>query len=220
MYDLIVFDWDGTIMDSEARIVACMQAAARDLGHEIPEHERTKDIIGLGLDEAVSRLFCDLEREQHGALADRYRKHFLADDLAHSVLFDGAENLLNTLVEQDYFIAVATGKSRRGLNKELGRTGLGDLFHTTRCADETFSKPHPQMLIDIMDRMGIEPSKTLVIGDTEYDVQMARNARADALGVSYGVHECQRLLDNGALACVDDVSEISVWLEERRIGAA
>lgn len=219
-YDLIAFDWDGTLMNSEGRIVACLQAAARDLGHEVPHHDQAKEIIGLGLSEAIARLFNELDSGQLQALAQRYRFHFMGDDLAHSVLFEGAESLLKILAEREFLLAVATGKSRRGLQKELDRTGLGNLFHATRCADETFSKPHPQMLLDIMDRLGVESRRTLVIGDTEYDMQMAVNAGADALGVSYGVHDSQRLLDSGALFCIDHVSEIDVWLQNENKGVA
>ena len=220
MYDLIVFDWDGTIMDSEARIVTCMQYAARDLGHEVPSHERTKDIIGLGLREAVSQLFQELDASQHDDLALRYRHHFLNDEVEHSVLFEGVEELLKDLASQEYFLAVATGKSRRGLNKEFESTGLGELFHASRCADEAFSKPNPQMLLDILDQLGVEASRTLVVGDTEYDIQMAANAGAEALGVSYGVHDSERLLGSGALGCLDKLQEMPEWLVNRKKGVA
>ena len=212
MYDLIVFDWDGTLMDSESRIVACMQAAAADLSWNIPDYDATKDIIGLGLNEAVARLFPGRDAVEVQQLADQYRLHFLADHIPGSVLFDGARELLSHLTDNDYLIAVATGKSRRGLKKEFESTGLGPLFHASRCADETFSKPNPQMLLEILDQLGVEADRTLVVGDTEYDIQMAINAGAHALGVSYGVHERDRLLNNGALACLDTLNEIPDWL--------
>lgn len=212
MYDLIVFDWDGTLMDSESRIVACMQAAAADLCWSVPDYDSTKDIIGLGLNEAVARLFPGRDAQEVQQLSDQYRLHFLADNIPGSVLFDGARELLSHLTDNGYFIAVATGKSRRGLKKEFESTGLGPVFHASRCADETFSKPHPQMLLEILDQLGVVADRTLVVGDTEYDIQMAANAGAHALGVSYGVHERDRLLDNGALGCLDTLNEMPGWL--------
>lgn len=216
MYDLIVFDWDGTLMNSEARIVACMQAAAKDLGHPVPESHATRDIIGLGLQEAVARLFQQADAAQVDQLANQYRKHFLGDSLAASVLFEGARELLEYLEAEQYFLAVATGKSRRGLAKEFESTGLGSLFHASRCADEAFSKPNPQMLHDILDQLGMEPHRALVVGDTEYDMQMAANAGVDALGVSHGVHDSSRLLESGALVCLDTLGQLPGWLNERK----
>ena len=213
MYELIVFDWDGTLMDSESRIVACMQAAATDLSWSIPEYEATREIIGLGLHEAVARLFPGRDADEVKQLADQYRLHFLGDKIPGSVLFEGARELLSHLADNGYFMAVATGKSRRGLKKEFESTGLGSLFHASRCADETFSKPHPQMLLDILDQLGVDADRTLVVGDTEYDVQMAANAGAHALGVSYGVHDRERLLDSGALDCLDGLNEMPGWLD-------
>ncbi len=211
-YRLLVFDWDGTLMDSEARIVACLQAAASDLDIEIPPPERAKEIIGLGLSEAIARLFPGLGERAQVLAVERYRQHFLGDDLAPSVLFPGVAEVLEHLAGEGYLMGVATGKSRRGLDKVLEETGLGRLFHATRCADETFSKPHPQMLEDVMDRTGARPSETLMIGDTEYDMQMARNARAHGLAVSYGVHDRERLLAEGALACLDALADLPAWL--------
>lgn len=213
-YQLIVFDWDGTLMDSEARIVACMQQAARDLGVTVPSSQASRDVIGLGLNEAVQRLFEDLPAARWPELADAYRRHFLADSLAPSPLFEGAGKVIEDLLAQDYFLAVATGKSRRGLDRVLEETGLVQSFHVTRCADETFSKPHPQMLLDIMDYLGVMPADTLMVGDTEYDVQMAGNAGADALGVTYGVHAPERLYRQGALHCLDRLHELLPWLDE------
>lgn len=220
MYELIVFDWDGTLMDSESRIVSCMQAAAADLSWTIPGYDATKEIIGLGLNEAVARLFPGRDAEEVQQLADQYRVHFLGNQIPGSVLFDGAREIFSHLTDNGYFIAVATGKSRRGLKKEFESTGLGSLVHASRCADETFSKPHPQMLLDILDQLGVTADRTLVVGDTEYDIQMAVNAGADALGVSYGVHDRARLLDNGALGCLDSLHEMPDWLASMLTRAA
>lgn len=212
MSELIVFDWDGTLMDSEGRIVACLQQAARDLGREVPPAGRAREVIGLGLRQAVARLFPDASDSEVQALSDAYRRHFLADELAHSELFPGARELLEELAEAGRFLAVATGKSRRGLEKELDLTGLRDLFHVTRCADETFSKPNPQMLLEILDYTGREPAQAVVVGDTEFDMQMAANAGTPAVGVGHGVHSADRLLGAGALTVLDDLAALGSWL--------
>lgn len=214
-YELIVFDWDGTLMDSVAKIVACTQAAATDLGLKVPEFDEAKQIIGLGLHEAMARLFSITDEDEVQRVANQYRLHFLGDEPTPQELFSGAESLLKGLESQGYMLAVATGKSRRGLDHVLQKTGLGTLFNATRCADETFSKPHPQMLEEIMDVTGIYPENTLMIGDTEYDMLMAGNAGADALGVTYGVHSREHLLAHGALECVDEITQVAAWLDDR-----
>jgi phosphoglycolate phosphatase len=211
-YELLIFDWDGTLMDSVAKIVACTQAAATDLGLEVPAYDDAKQIIGLGLHEAMAKLFNITDEDEVQRVATQYRHHFLGDEPTPEVLFDGAEDLLRQLESQGYMMAVATGKSRRGLDHVLDKTGLRDVFHVTRCADETFSKPHPQMLHEIMDFVGIIAGSSLMIGDTEYDMQMAVNAGASGLGVTYGVHDRQHLLDNGAMDCIDELIQLHDWL--------
>lgn len=213
-YQLIVFDWDGTLMDSEARIVSCMRAAGKDLKLPDLPSDQIKDIIGLGLAEAIHRLYPDLGAEKLIEMVDRYRFHFLGDSVKHSSLFDGAEKVIAQLEADEYMLAVATGKSRRGLEKEFDVTGLGPVFHASRCADETFSKPNPQMLLDILDKLGVEAKDTLVVGDTEYDMQMAINAGADGLGVAYGVHSTDRLYKYGALDCLNEISDLPDWLSK------
>jgi phosphoglycolate phosphatase len=217
-YRLLVFDWDGTLMDSGARIVGCFQAAAADVGVAVPADERARDVIGLGLQEATERLFPGLEAGAVGRVVERYRHHFLGHHPTPSVLFPGVAATLAHLAEAGYLLGIATGKSRRGLEKVLGETGLGPFFHASRCADEAFSKPHPQMLEEVMDVLGAGPAETLMIGDTEYDMQMARNAGVPALAVAYGVHAPARLLAEGALACLDRIDELPAWLAGR--GAA
>lgn len=214
-FKLLVFDWDGTLMDSEARIVACLRAAIGDLALESREESALKNIIGLGLREAVDTLYPGADEALHGQLVERYRYHFLTADPTPSELFDGAARVVRSLADQDYFLAVATGKGRVGLDKVLHETGLAPLFHATRCADESFSKPHPQMLQEVMDELGAEPAETLMIGDTEYDMLMARNAGASALAVSYGVHARERLMSCGPLGCIHDIVELEPWLETR-----
>lgn len=211
-FKLLVFDWDGTLMDSEARIVSCVHAAARDMAIESPPDERVRDIIGLGLKEALEKLFPGSGDPFKEQFIEFYRHYFLHEDSTPSTLFPGALDVLHGLAGDDYLLAVATGKGRPGLNKVLNETGLKSLFHATRCADETFSKPHPEMLLQIMDELGVEPADTLMIGDTEYDLQMAINAGTHGLAVSYGVHTPERLSRFNPLGCLDDISELSAWL--------
>ena len=217
-FDLIVFDWDGTLMDSEARIVNCLQAAFGDLGLPPPAREALRDVIGLGLDEALLRLHPGADPQTLRDLVTGYRRYFLEIDPTPSVLFAGARETLTQLAEAGYRLAVATGKGRVGLDKALADTGLGALFHATRCADETFSKPNPQMLLELMDELGADASATLMIGDTEYDMQMAVNARTKALAVSYGVHPVERLMPHAPLDCLHDISALPAWLAEYGIG--
>ena len=212
MYTLLVFDWDGTLMDSEARIVACLQAAAGDLGVPVPDARAAREVIGLGLQQAVARLFADESPAAHERIANRYREHFLVLDRTRSRLFPGVEETLTVLRDSGHLMAVATGKSRRGLERELDETGLRSLFHASRCADETFSKPHPRMLEEVMVEVGAAASETLMIGDTEYDMQMAANAGVAALGVRYGVHSAERLLAQGALDTLASIAELMQWL--------
>lgn len=218
-FDLVVFDWDGTLMDSQARIVACIQASFADLGLPAPSRQAASDIIGLGLDEAMARLWPGSDASDREAVAGHYRRHFLETNETPSALFPGAREMLEQLAAEGYLLAVATGKSRLGLDRALGETGLGGLFQATRCADETFSKPHPQMLLELMDELGVTARRTLMIGDTEYDLRMAANARAWSLAVCHGVHAPARLRLFGPLACLESLPEIPLWLSRRRWGA-
>jgi phosphoglycolate phosphatase len=211
-YSLIVFDWDGTLMDSQARIVDCLQAAFVEVGQPMPSREVAADIIGLGLDEAMARLWPAADVAQRQLIADHYRRHFLGGNTTPSALFPGALETLEWLRTAGYLLAVATGKSRRGLELSLAATGLAGYFQATRCAGESFSKPHPQMLLEIMDELGVAPTRTLMIGDTEYDLQMAANAGAGALAVCYGVHAPERLRALRPLACLNSLAAIPEWL--------
>jgi len=212
-FDLIVFDWDGTLMDSETKIVRCMQAAAVDVGLPDPGVAAIRDIIGLGLREAIQVVFPDQDNSMKAAIVERYRQHFLELDATDTPLFPGVEHGLAQLTGQDYLLAVATGKARRGLNRVLDDTGLRPLFISSRCADETFSKPHPQMLEEILEETGIDAARALMVGDTIYDMQMARTANVAGLAVSYGVHARERLLVSGALACLDSFPEVCSWIK-------
>jgi len=210
--ELIAFDWDGTLMDSEARIVTCLQAAFVDLALPAPSHAAARDIIGLGLEESMLRLYPTADATLCANLIERYRQHFLVTNPTRSQLFAGVREALEQLAAHGYLLAVATGKSRVGLNLALAETDLNGFFHATRCADETCSKPNPQMLFDIMDELGVRPAATLMVGDTEYDLQMAHNAGTAAVAVCCGVHSSERLLAFQPLACLDSVSALPAWL--------
>lgn len=209
---LIVFDWDGTLMDSESHIVSSLQAAIKELDLEQRSNDELRNIIGLGLREALKTLYPEGTDSEYDALTSHYREHFFDTNKNTSELFAGVEDLLEKLSNENYFMAIATGKGRHGLDKVLAETGLGHHFHFTRCADESFSKPHPQMLLEIMDYVGVEQNETLMIGDTEYDLNMAHNAGAPCLAVSYGVHDKSRLLACNPLECVDSINELQNWL--------
>ena len=209
---LIVFDWDGTLMDSAAHIVACLQSAIIELSLEPRTDDEVKNIIGLGLREALLALYPQATDAELTALVERYRKHFFDQKTDICELFSGAKDLIQELDANDYFLAVATGKGRNGLDKVLSETGLGEFFPITRCADETHSKPHPQMMLDIIDYYGVEANEAIMVGDTEYDLQMANNADAHSVAVSYGVHDKQRLLDCRPLTCLDSLHELHEWL--------
>lgn len=219
-FNLLVFDWDGTLMDSEAHIVACLRAAISDLELDPRKDDSLKNIIGLGLTEAIATLYPGSGPELHKAMTDRYRYHFLTANPSASELFAGAEETVSALAEAGYLLAVATGKGRAGLDKVLEETGMGRYFHATRCSDETFSKPHPLMLEQLMDELGVEPAETLMIGDSEYDMLMAGNAHTAALAVSYGVHERERLLQHNPLHCIDAIDELRTWLDALQVPAA
>jgi len=209
-FHLIVFDWDGTLMDSETHIVSSMERAIADLN--LPPLPRTSlsNVIGLGLTEAIARLLPDEGAETRAGMVERYRHHYFTQDLSEP--FAGAEEVLQELTRQGYLLAVATGKGRRGLDSVLASTGFGKYFHCTRCSEETRSKPHPQMLLEIMDVLDVAPGTTLMVGDTEYDLQMAREAGAAALAVDYGVHERDRLLQCNPLGCLDNIQRLPGWL--------
>ncbi len=213
-YQLLIFDWDGTLMDSAQHITSCMRAAITDLAVQPRSDEQIKNIIGLGLEEAILALYPDVDDVFIQQIAESFREHFLFKDKTPSPLFAGVGDVLEALRSEDYYLAIATGKSRRGLDKVLSDTGLEAFFPVTRCADETFSKPHPQMLYELLTDYNIEVCDAIMIGDSEYDLLMANNAKMDALAVSYGVHDVSRLLEQQPLGCVDNIKEIPHWINQ------
>ncbi len=209
-FQLIVFDWDGTLMDSAATIVAAIQSASRDLSLPVPDVQKARHVIGLGLADALSYLFPELDAAGYEGVADRYRFHYLARD-DEIPLFDGVREMMSELADAGFLLAVATGKSRRGLDRALDATGLRSLFHATRCADEAFSKPHPAMLLEIMDELGTTAGHTLMVGDTTHDLEMARNASVAPVAVTYGAHSRDSLYACAPLACLDTVPALRAW---------
>lgn len=210
-FELLVFDWDGTLMDSAGAIVASIQASCRDLGLPVPERERAAHVIGLGLKDALSYAVPELPPSEYGRLAERYRHHYLARD-PDIELFPGMREMLAGLKQRGHVLAVATGKSRVGLERVLEATQLKQYFASSRCADETHSKPHPAMLQELMQELLIEPEATLMIGDTAHDLQMALNAGVASLAVSYGAHPRDSLTVLDPLACIDTPQELLPWL--------
>jgi len=212
-FDLIVFDWDGTLMDSTVAIVKCIQAAARDVGLPVPSDEAASHVIGLALPEAMQVAVPDMPPAMYPRMVERYRYHFLTKD-HELVLFKGVREMLNELSQQGYFLAVATGKSRVGLNRALNAAGLLSLFDATRCADETFSKPHPAMLQELTRELGQDMRRTVMIGDTTHDLLMANNAGAAAIAVEYGAHPVDQLQACRPLYSAKTAVELHAWLAE------
>jgi phosphoglycolate phosphatase len=200
---LFVFDWDGTLIDSAAKIVGCMQLAALDMQLEQLEAKVIKDIIGLGLPEAIQTLYPLLELKAVLEYKQRYSDHFVAADQVLCPLFPGAFETLSALKSQGHQIAVATGKSRRGLARALAQQGWESLFDATRCADETASKPDPRMLREILVELDVLPSGAVMIGDTEFDMAMAKAASVSRIAVTYGAHEVERLQRYEPDLCID-----------------
>lgn len=212
-YDLVVFDWDGTLLDSTGAIVKAIQAASRDIGVAPPSDEKARYVIGMGLREALQYAVPDLQESRYDELVNAYRRHYLSGD--HELtLFEGVEPLLQELRAEHRWLAVATGKSRVGLDRALGHSGLGHYFDTTRTADQTRSKPHPQMLEEIIGQFGVDPERTLMIGDTTHDLQMALNAGAHGLAITHGAHPLDALLECQPVGVVDSIQDLSNWMKK------
>ena len=212
-FDLIVFDWDGMLMDSTATIVRCIQAAARDLGLPVPRDDKAAHVIGLGLHEAMQAVLPDIDPTWYPRMVERYRYHFLSRD-HELVLFPGVRDMLQELSQDGYFLAVATGKSRVGLNRAMNDVKVLSLFDATRCADETFSKPHPAMLQELTRELGQDMRRTVMIGDTSHDLLMATNAGAAGVAVQYGAHPVEQLTACNPVYSAATVAELHQWLSE------
>jgi phosphoglycolate phosphatase len=212
-FDLIAFDWDGTLFDSTALIVHSIQAACRDLGLPVPDDERASWVIGLSLHGAMAHAVPEITKEQIPQMVERYRFHYLArqHDLT---LFPGVLEMLNALKKRHHWLAVATGKSRAGLDEALHAVELKGLFDGTRTADETRSKPDPQMLNELMRQFGTTPDRTLMIGDTTHDLQLAANAGAPSVAVAYGAHQPSEFAAHSPLVVAKTVAELAAWLEQ------
>ena len=210
-FDLIAFDWDGTLFDSTALIVRCIQSACRDLGVAVPSDVDAAHVIGLGLHDALRHVTPDLPPERVNELGRRYRHHYLARQ-HELVLFEGTLEMLHALKQRQHFLAVATGKNRAGLNQALGQSDLHGLFDATRTADETASKPHPLMLQELIAQLGTSPERTLMIGDTTHDLLLASNAGTASVGVSYGAHDHAAFEAHGPLFVAHSTRELHHWL--------
>jgi phosphoglycolate phosphatase len=212
-FDLIAFDWDGTLFDSTGLIVRCIQAACRDIGAPVPGDMQAAYVIGLGLMDALRHAVPDLAVERYPELGRRYRHHYMA--WQHEiVLFDGTRDMLQALKARNHWLAVATGKSRAGLNEALDLANLRDVFDDTRTADETASKPDPLMLLELMRELGAEPGRTLMIGDTTHDLQLAANAGVACVGVSYGAHPSEDFHRFSPLFVAHSTRELHGWLQQ------
>jgi phosphoglycolate phosphatase len=210
-YDLVVFDWDGTLMDSTRLIARSLQRACADVGVTVPTERDALFVIGLNLHDTFNHVAPDLDEEGRGRLSERYRHHFLANE-HEAPLYGGVVEMLAELHGAGRRLAVATGKARRGLERALDATGLRPWFEATRCADEGFAKPHPGMLLMLLDITGVEPRRALMVGDTTHDLELAANAGVDAVAVSYGAHTEDLLATRPALARCGSVADLHRWL--------
>lgn len=198
-------------MDSTATIVKCIQAAAKDLGLPVPDDKSAAYVIGLGLADAMAAALPGVDPKYYPRMVERYRYHYLAQD-QELELFKGAREMLQDLSQQGYFLAVATGKNRVGLNRALDALKLFSLFDATRCADETFSKPHPAMLQELTRELGQDLKRTVMIGDTTHDLQMAINAGASCIAVEYGAHSPEELRALGPAYAANSIADLHAWL--------
>jgi len=212
-FRLIVFDWDGTLADSTALIAHSLQQACRAIGAPVPDETRARHVIGLGLVDALRHVAPTLPPERYQELAGHYRDCYVARE-SEVPLFDGVRQMLDELATTGFLLAVATGKGRAGLRRALSLHGVAHHFFATRCADEGYPKPHPDMLLHLMERASVDPGGTLMIGDTSHDLELARNAGAAAVAVAWGAHPAEGLGQFGALATVHSIAELRRWLRE------
>lgn len=214
-YNLLVFDWDGTVADTVSHIVNAMELAIDAVDLPARSREQILGIIGLGMHEAARTLFPDIGGDLQQRMISLYSENYQAATAGRTELFPGVRDTLEQLHENGYMLAVATGKSRRGLERAFADTGIKQLFHASRCADETFSKPHPQMLIEIMQTLDAEPEQTLMIGDSRFDLEMATNAKVPSIAVSYGAQPLNSLLELNPVANLDNLGKLPAWLHKQ-----
>jgi phosphoglycolate phosphatase len=212
-FDLLIFDWDGTLMDSTRVIVSALQAACRELDLPVPTDRSAEYIIGLGLNDALAHVLPAIHPAEYPRIVERYGHYFRLGEPS-STLFPGADNALRELRRAGYLLAVATGKSRRGLERALENTGLKDVFHATRCGEESGSKPDPGMLHELMSLFSVDQTRALMIGDTTHDIQMAINARIASVAVAYGAHAREDLMPLKPIMCANHPDELWQWLAQ------
>jgi phosphoglycolate phosphatase len=210
-YRLLAFDWDGTLVDSTALIARAIQQACRDVGVTAPDDGSARHVIGLGQYDAIRHVAPLLDPAHYAGFSERFRTHYLVGDAAIP-LFDGVREMLEELDDRGFLLSIATGKTRKGLSRALEQHGIAHRFVASRCADEGFPKPNPEMLLNLMEHLGVDPAQTLMIGDTSHDLELARNAGTSALAVAYGAHEPEAFESFSPLATVHSVSELRSWL--------
>lgn len=211
-FPLIIFDWDGTLMDSVGRIVSSMQRTAAALNLVQPSEAAVRDIIGISLNPAIERLFGPLSKPDMTLFKDVYRQQYVHDDMTPSPLFPGAQALLEELHERGHTLAVATGKARHGLERVWQEVNIQHLFHASRCADETESKPHPLMLHELMAETGHDVEHAVMVGDSIHDMQMAQNAGMARIAVAFGAHDASRLAAHQPLAIINELAALKHWV--------
>lgn len=211
-FPLVIFDWDGTLMDSVGRIVSSMQRTAARLNLVQPSEAAVRDIIGISLEPAIERLFGTLSDADMTMFKDVYRQQYVHEDITPSPLFPGAQVLLESLRERGHTLAVATGKARHGLERVWQEANIEHLFHASRCADETASKPHPLMLHELLAETGHAVEDAIMIGDSIHDMQMAQNAGMARIAVGFGAHDASRLAAHQPLTIINELAALKHWL--------
>jgi phosphoglycolate phosphatase len=212
MLKLVIFDWDGTLCDSVARIASCIQLAAAENQMDVPSTQAAADIIGLGLPEATNRLFPGISKEQATIFTASYSAQFRAQDSVPSQFFEGVDETLAQLRANGYLLAVATGKSRAGLDRILAALGMTHFFDASRCADETLSKPNPLMINELLHELSVSPDEAVMVGDTEFDLDMAQRAGVRSIAMTYGAHSEKRLAVFDPIVCLDNFRGIKKYL--------
>lgn len=217
-FPLLVFDWDGTLVNSIERIVTSLQFASKQTEGISLSEGQAKDVIGLGLMEAITKLHPELDAKQDTVkltkVADAYRQHYLHENNVPAPLFNGVYEMLDELRGDGYTLAISTGKSRAGLEQSINEHQVADYFTTTRCAGENKSKPHPEMLLEILEELNFSATQTLMIGDSEHDLKMAGNANMQCIGVTHGVHDAATLNKHNPLTCLADITDLSGYLNQ------